>query len=42
MFSIMEVSLVNLLTDAPVPEQAENIEMDELYTFIGEKKTGST
>ncbi len=30
------------LPDAPVPEQAENIEMNELYTFIGEKKTGST
>ena len=30
------------LPDAPVPEQAESIEMDELYTFIGEKKTEST
>jgi transposase-like protein len=30
------------LPDAPVPEEADKIEMDELYTFIGEKKTGST
>jgi transposase-like protein len=30
------------LPDAPVPEEAEKVEMDELYTFISEKKTGST
>lgn len=30
------------LPDAPVPEEADNVEMDELYTFIGEKKTGFT
>jgi len=28
--------------DAPVPEEAEDVEMDELFTFIGSKKTGST
>ena len=28
--------------DAPVPEVVETVEMDELYTFIGEKKTAST
>lgn len=26
------------LPDAPVPEKVENAEMDELFTFIGEKK----
>lgn len=30
------------LPEAPVPEEAYTVEMDELYTFIGEKKTGST
>jgi transposase-like protein len=30
------------LPDAPVPEQVKTAEMDELFTFIGEKKTGST
>ena len=28
--------------DAPVPEQTEDVEMDELFTFIGSKKTEST
>jgi len=27
---------------APVPDKVENAEMDELFTFIGDKKTGST
>lgn len=27
---------------APVPESAETIEMDEVYTYIGSKKTDST
>jgi transposase-like protein len=27
---------------APVPESAEVVEMDELYTYIGSKKTDST
>ena len=30
------------LPDAPVPKQVKTAEMDELFTFIGHKKTGST
>ena len=30
------------LPEAPVPSEAHTVEMDELYTFIEEKKTGST
>lgn len=31
------------ITDTPpVPEQVDTVEMDELYTFIGSKKTEST
>ena len=30
------------LPEAPVPEEAYTVEMDELYTFIEEKKTGYT
>ena len=30
------------LPEAPVPKKAYTVEMDELYTFIGEKKTKST
>lgn len=30
------------LPEAPVPEEAYTVEMDELYTFIGDKKTGFT
>ena len=30
------------LPEAPVPEETYTVEMDELYTFIEEKKTGST
>jgi len=30
------------LPPAPVPEKVDNAEMDELFTFIGNKKTGST
>jgi transposase-like protein len=30
------------LPEAPVPEEAYTVEMDELYTFIEEKKTEST
>ena len=30
------------LPEAPVPEEADQVGMDELYTFIGQKKTGST
>ena len=30
------------LPTALVPEEVSTVEMDELYTFIAEKKTGST
>ena len=30
------------LPDAAVPEQVDDVEMDELYTYIGSKKIGST
>ena len=30
------------LPDAAVPEKTEDVEMDELFTFIGSKKTEST
>ncbi len=40
------INWVNLyadqVPDAPVPEQVDDVEMDELFTFIGSKKTKST
>ena len=30
------------LPEAPLPEAVREAEMDELFTFIGNKKTGST
>ena len=30
------------LPEAAVPAEVNNAEMDELYTFVGQKKTGST
>ena len=30
------------LPEAAVPDDVNNAEMDELYTFVGQKKTGST
>ena len=33
---------VNQLPETPMPEQVKAAEMDELFTFIGDKKTGST
>lgn len=30
------------LPAAPLPEEVKEAEMDELFTFIGHKKTGST
>jgi transposase-like protein len=30
------------LPEAPIPQQVKAAEMDELFTFIGEKKTGFT
>lgn len=32
----------NKVDDAPVPESVETVEMDELYTYVGDKKTDST
>ena len=31
-----------LPSTAPTPAQAETVELDELYTFVRHKKTGST
>jgi len=31
-----------ILPQAPVPEEVKEAEMDELFTFIGDKKTRST
>ena len=31
-----------LLPNAPMPEEVKEAEMDELFTFIGDKKTEST
>jgi transposase-like protein len=33
---------VENLPETPVPKEVEVVEMDELYTFIGQKKTEST
>jgi hypothetical protein len=30
------------LPNAPMPQEVKDAEMDELYTFIGDKKTEST
>ena len=30
------------IDEAPVPESVDTVEMDELYTFVGSKKTDST
>jgi transposase-like protein len=30
------------LPDPPLPDEVATVELDELYTFIGEKKSGST
>jgi len=32
----------NQLPDPPVPKEVKEAEMDELFTFIGDKKTKST
>jgi transposase-like protein len=34
--------LAKALPNAPMPEEVQEAEMDELFTFIGDKKTGST
>ena len=33
---------VDQLAETPMPDKVDTVEMDELYTFIGDKKTGST
>jgi len=30
------------IPEVPVPKEVKDAEMDELFTFIGNKKTGST
>lgn len=30
------------ISEVPLPEEVKEVEMDELFTFIGHKKTGST
>ena len=34
--------LAEALPNAPMPEEVKEAEMDELFTFIGDKKTEST
>jgi hypothetical protein len=31
-----------ILPEAPVPAEVEHAELDEIFSFIGDKKTGST
>lgn len=35
-------NLAEALPNAPMPEEVKEAEMDELFTFIGDKKTEST
>jgi transposase-like protein len=34
--------LVETLPNAPMPKEVQEAEMDEIFTFIGDKKTKST
>ena len=34
--------LAEALPNAPMPEEVQEAEMDEIFTFIGDKKTKST
>lgn len=34
--------LAEALPNAPMPEEVKEVEMDEIFTFIGDKKTEST
>ena len=34
--------VAKVLPNAPMPEQVKEAEMDEIFTFIGDKKTEST
>lgn len=40
--SLWVKALAARLPAAPLPEEVQEAEMDELFTFIGNKKTGST
>lgn len=40
--SLWVKSYANLLPDAPLPDQLDIVELDEIFTFIGEKKSKST
>jgi hypothetical protein len=36
------INLAEILPNAPLPSEVKKAEMDEMYTFIGDKKTKST
>jgi len=36
------IDVAEALPNAPVPTEVKEAEMDELFTFIGDKKTEST
>ena len=40
--SLWVIDRAETLPTAPVPEEVKEAEMDELFTFIGDKKTEST
>ena len=40
--SLWVTDIAEALPNAPVPEEVREAEMDEIFTFIGDKKTEST
>ena len=40
--SLWVTDVAEALPDAPVPQQVQAAELDEIFTFIGDKKTRST
>ena len=40
--SLWVTEVAEALPNAPVPEEVKEAEMDEIFSFIGDKKTGST
>ena len=40
--AILVVDHAEALPNAPMPQEVKDAEMDELFTFIGDKKTEST
>ena len=40
--SLWVTDVAEALPNAPVPEEVKEAEMDEVFTFIGDKKTEST